>query len=257
MATQPLPETGRTGTSWLSDWKPEDSGFWEAGGKATAWKTLWVTTYCLLLAFATWFVVSAVLVRLTGIGFKLDKGQLFWLAAMPGLAAGTLRIIHTFLIPIFGTRHTVALSTLLLLVPCLGWAWAIQNPETPFSALMLLAFLAGLGGGNFSSFMPSTSLFFPKKQLGTALGIQAGIGNFGVSVVQFLTPIVIGIGMVGGTQLFNDPKKNIHDKPLHLQNAFLIWIPLIIIGAIWAWVALRSVPVKATFREQTDITPGS
>ncbi|WP_309707291.1 nitrate/nitrite transporter [Armatimonas sp.] len=253
MATQSLPEAVRTGASWLSDWKPEDSGFWEAGGKATAWKTLWVTTYCLLLAFATWFVVSAVLVRLTGIGFKLDKSQLFWLAAMPGLAAGTLRIIHTFLIPIFGTRHTVAISTLFLLVPCIGWAWAIQNPETPFSVLMLLAFLAGLGGGNFSSFMPSTSLFFPKKQLGTALGIQAGIGNFGVSVVQFVTPIVIGIAMVGGTQLFNDPKKNIHDKPLHLQNAFLIWIPLIIIGAIWAWVALRSVPVKATFREQTDI----
>ena len=97
MATQPLPETGRTGTSWLSDWKPEESAFWEAGGKATAWKTLWVTTYCLLLAFATWFVVSAVLVRLTGIGFKLDKGQLFWLAGSsitPPLLGGPKREPH-------------------------------------------------------------------------------------------------------------------------------------------------------------------
>jgi NNP family nitrate/nitrite transporter-like MFS transporter len=82
----------------------------------------------------------------------------------------------------------VTFSTLLLLIPLLGWSFAVQNPTTPYWVLLLLAFLAGIGGGNFSGFMPSTSYFFPKRLQGTALALQAGIGNFGVSVVQFVTP---------------------------------------------------------------------
>jgi MFS transporter, NNP family, nitrate/nitrite transporter len=247
-------ETPRRGGTWLSRWTPEDETFWKAEGAAVAWRTLIVTTFCLLLSFSTWFVVSAILVRLPKVGFPLATGQLFWLAAMPGLAAGTLRILHTFLIPVFGTRHTITVSTLLLLVPCLGWAWAVQRPDTPFWVLMTLAFLAGLGGGNFSSFMPSTSLFFPKRLQGTALGIQAGVGNFGVSVAQFLTPWIIGIAMAGS--LLGEPRlldRGTFLRTVWLQNAFVVWIPFILAGAIAAWIFLRSVPVQATFKQQTDI----
>ncbi len=195
-------------------------------------------------------MVSAIVVKLTGVGFKFDKGQLFWLNAMPGLAAGTLRIIHTFLIPIFGTRKTVAVSTLLLAIPAVGWGVAVSNPNTTFTTFMVLAFFAGLGGGNFSSFMPSTSLFFPKKLQGTALGIQAGVGNFGVSVAQFLIPAVIGMAMVGSSQTFTDKKGT---SSIFLQNASYIWAPFVIIGAFAAWFGLKSVPVQANFREQLDI----
>lgn len=236
--------------SWLPNYNAEDPAFFAAQGGKIAWRTLWVTTYCLILAFSTWFMVSAIVVKLSGIGFKLDKGQLFWLTAMPGLAAGTLRIIHTFLIPAFGTRLTVTVSTLLLVIPCIGWGLAIQNPSTPFGVWMLLAFLAGLGGGNFSSFMPSTSLFFPKSKLGTALGIQAGVGNFGVSVAQFLIPALLGLGIVGTSQAFVAKGKT---STIYLQNAAYFWIPFVLIGSVLAWTMLRSVPVKATFREQTDI----
>jgi NNP family nitrate/nitrite transporter-like MFS transporter len=113
--------------------------------------------------------------------------------------------------------------------------------------LLGLAFLAGLGGGNFSSFMPSTSLFFPKRRQGTALGIQAGIGNFGVSLVQFLTPWVIGFGLVGSMQVTDT------GKHIWLQNAVLIWIPFVLAFSIFAWMRLRSVPVRANVREQADI----
>lgn len=230
---------------------PEDISYWESQGKQAAWKTLWVTTFALFLSFSTWFMVSAIVVKLAGIGFKFDKQQLFWLAAMPGLAAGTLRMVHTFLIPVFGTRKTVTLSTLLLAIPCIGWFLAIQNPNTSYSTFMVLAFLAGLGGGNFSSFMPSTSLFFPKRQQGTALGIQAGIGNFGVSVAQFLIPLVIGMTWLGTGQSFADKGKP--TKEIHIQNAALVWLPFVLIAAVIAWAALRDVPVKANFREQLDI----
>jgi len=129
---------------------------------------------------------------------------------MPGLAGGSLRLIHMFLVPIYGTRHVISLSTLSLLIPLVGWFYAVQNPETPYWVLMLLAFLAGLGGGNFSSFMPSTSMFFPKRLQGTALAIQAGVGNFGVSVVQFVTPWVIGFALLGGMAWVGEPLD--HDR---------------------------------------------
>jgi NNP family nitrate/nitrite transporter-like MFS transporter len=178
---------------WLEHWEPEDETFWEEKGKRLAWRTLWITTANLTMAFVVWFVVSALVVRLPNVGFDLSTSQLFWLAAMPGLAGGTLRIVHTFLIPIFGTRKTVSISSLLLLIPMIGLFAVVRDPSTPYWVLMLLAFLAGLGGGNFSSFMPSTSLYFPRRLQGTALGLQAGIGNFGVSLVQFVTPWVIGL----------------------------------------------------------------
>ncbi|WP_234555131.1 MFS transporter [Thermus caliditerrae] len=238
--------------TWITDWNPEDPKRWDP---ALAWRTLWITTFNLTLAFITWFVVSALVVRLPKVGFELSTTQLFWLTAMPGLAGGTLRIIWTFLPPILGTRHLVTFSTLLLLIPLLGWGFAVQSTETPYWVLLLLAFLAGIGGGNFSGFMPSTSYFFPKRLQGTALGLQAGIGNFGVSVVQFVTPWVIGFALfgslLGGPQAFT-PKPGV-SQPIWLQNATFLWVPFVLVGSLLAWVYLRSVPVRANFREQFDI----
>jgi NNP family nitrate/nitrite transporter-like MFS transporter len=246
---------GSKGHTWLAAWSPEDPNFWEAAGKALAWRTLAITTANLMMAFIVWFVVSALVVRLPAIGFPLSTTQLFWLAAMPGLAGGSLRMIHTFLVPLYGTRHVVALSTLSLLIPLFGWFFAVQNPATPFWMLMTLAFLAGLGGGNFSSFMPSTSLFFPKRLQGTALGLQAGIGNFGVSIVQFVTPWIIGLGLAGS--LLGAPqtlsRADATTSSVWLQNAVAIYVPFVLVFGIAAWVMLRSVPVRANFREQLDI----
>jgi NNP family nitrate/nitrite transporter-like MFS transporter len=237
---------GRSG-AWLEHWQPEDSAFWRETGSSLAWRTLGVTTAGLTLAFAVWFVVSALVVRLEKVGFDFSTTQLFWLAAMPGLAAGTFRILHTFLVPLYGTRRVVSLATATLLLPLAGWFFAVQDASTPYWVFLVLAFLAGLGGGNFSSFMPSTSLFFPKRLQGTALGVQAGIGNFGVSLVQFLTPWVIGFGLVGSMQVTDK------GKDVWLQNAVLVWIPLVALVAVVAWLTLRSVPVRANVREQTDI----
>lgn len=236
----------------LANFDPGNEQFWEEHGARLARRTLIITTYNLLLAFAVWFVVSAMISRLGKIGFDFTTSQMYWLVAMPGLAAGTLRLVHMFLTPIVGTRCVVTVSTAMLLIPLFGWYFAIQDASTPYWVFGLLAFLAGLGGGNFSSFMPSTSLFFPKRKLGTALAIQAGVGNFGVSLVQFLTPIVIGVAMLGGSQSFQKNPET-PAKEIYLQNAVLIWIPLVIIGSVLAFVYLRRVPVQASVREQLDI----
>jgi len=242
------------GKSLLKRWEPENEAFWQSEGSSIAWRTLTLTTISLVLSFATWFAMSAVVVRLPNVGFKFDTMQLFWLAAMPGLAGGTLRIIHTFLIPIFGTRLVIGVATLLKLIPCVGLAFAVTNPETPFWMFMLLAFLAGMGGGDFSSYMPSTSLFFPKRLQGAALGIQAGVGNFGVSVAQFVTPWIIGFAAFGA--LAGDPQtftKGAVTKPIWLQNAFWWFVPLLLLLGFLCLTRLRSVPVRASFKEQLDI----
>jgi MFS transporter, NNP family, nitrate/nitrite transporter len=243
--------------TWLEKWTPEDDDFWEESGSRIAWRTLTITTLTLIVSFATWFMMSAIVVRMPAIGFNFTPNQLFWLAAMPGLAGGTLRIVHTFLLPKFGTRHIVTIATLLKLIPCVGIGFAVMDPNTPYWVFLVLAFTAGFGGGDFSSFMPSTSVFFPKRLQGTALGIQAGLGNFGVSLTQFLTPLVISIGVAGSAQTLQklepQTKQVISTSNVWLQNAAFLYIPFIVILAIAAWFLLRSVPIKASFREQLDI----
>jgi len=244
----------KTRGDFFEEWKPEDPAFWDSAGKRVAWRTLWITTISLILSFATWFVMSAIVVRLPGIGFKFSEGELFWLTAMPGLAGGTLRLVHMFLIPIFGTRKVVAVATLAKVLPCVGLGFAVMTPGTPYWVFLVLAFLVGFGGGDFSSYMPSTSLFFPKRLLGTALGIQAGIGNFGVSLTQFVTPWIIGLAVAGpffgGSQVFT---KGDATKNVWLQNAAFWYVPFLLVLGVVAWAWLRSVPVKASVREQLDI----
>lgn len=243
--------------TWLKKWEPENQVFWESEGKRLAWKVLTVTTLSLILSFGTWFMMSAIVTKLPGIGFSFDKNQLFWLAAMPGLSAGLLRMVHTFLLPIYGSRHVISIATIIKIIPAIGIGLAVMNTTTPFWVFMVLSFTAGFGGGDFSSFMPSTSLFFPKRLQGTALGIQAGIGNFGVSVAQFMTPVMLGVATFGAAEVFVTKNLKTGDvlgtSEIYLQSAAFWYIPLLIILAIATWYIVRSVPVKASFKEQLDI----
>ena len=240
--------SARKGADWLPAWDPETD--WDS---SRAWKTLWITTFNLTLAFVTWFLVSAIAPKLNQIGFDISTAQLYWLAAMPGLAGGTLRLIWTFLPPIMGTRKLVTLTSALFVIPLIGWALAVQSPATPYWVLLVLGALAGLGGGAFSGFMPSTSYFFPRAKQGTALGIQAGIGNFGVSLVQFVTPWIIGFGLIGASQVMTN-KDTGASREVWFQNAGYFWVPFVVVGVVLAWVLLKSVPVQARgVREQLDI----
>ena len=181
----------------LPRWEPEDPLFWKETGSAIAWRTCWITTFSLIFSFATWFVMSAVVVRMPSIGFKFTTMELFWLAAIPGFSSGILRLIHSNFIPVLGTRPVVSISTIIKLLPMIWLGYAIQDLNTSWTTFMIIGFLTGMGGGDFSSFMPSTSIFFPKRLQGAAMGIQAGLGNFGVSIVQFVAPWIIGFAALG------------------------------------------------------------
>lgn len=244
IATTPGPDLARD----LSNWNPEDERTWD---KALAWRTLWVTTYNLTLAFMVWYLVSAIAPRLNSVGFDLDQGQLYWLAAVPGLAGGVMRLIFMFLPPIVGTRTLVGGATTLLLLPVLGWTFAVRDSATSYETLLMLSFMTGIGGGAFAGFMPSTSYFFPKRMSGTALGLQAGIGNFGVSLVQLIAPWVVGFGLFGTAVL--TPQTTHDGGDLWLHNVALVVVPWLILGIVLAAVVLKRVPVRASFRDQLDI----
>lgn len=232
----------------LSNWDPENEETWDS---KLAWRTLWITTYSMTLGFATWYLVSAIAPQLNSIGYSLTTGQLYWLVAIPGLAAGIFRLAFMFLPPILGTRNLVALSSALLLLPMLGWTIVVRDASTPYWVLLALAFAAGIGGGTFSGFMPSTSYFFPKRLAGTALGLQAGLGNFGISLVQVLTPWVVGFGLLGTATL--TPQSTTDGSLIWLHNGGLVLVPWVIIAVVASLLFLRRVPVTANFREQMDI----
>lgn len=243
-------------STWLTRWQPEDEAFWRTEGEKIAWRTLALTTFSLVFSFATWFVPSALVVRMPAVGFTFTKMQLFWLAAIPGLAGGSLRLIHSFLIPMFGTRLTVTAATFLKILPMAWLYFAIQGvpgpdgPGTSYGTFLVIFFLCGFGGGDFSSFMPSSSLFFPKRLQGTAMGLQAGIGNLGVSIVQFVTPWVVAFAAFG--PLSGSPQ-TAGARQLWLQNAAFYFIPLLVLAGLLCAVYLRSVPIKASFGQQFDI----
>ncbi|MDH3701298.1 MAG: NarK family nitrate/nitrite MFS transporter [Alphaproteobacteria bacterium] len=236
----------------LKDWRPDDPAFWQGSGRKIASKNLWISIPCLLLAFSVWLVWSVVVAKLPAIGFAYATDQLFWLAALPGLSGATLRIFYSFMVPIFGGRLWTALSTASLLIPAVGIGFAVQNPETPYVLFLGLALLCGLGGGNFASSMANISLFYPKTEKGNALALNAGLGNAGVSVMQFVVPLVITAGVFGA--IGGEPQVTADGTKLWLQNAGFVWVPFLVITALAAWFGMDNIEsAKASFKEQSII----
>jgi len=236
----------------LTEWRPEDETFWQEKGRGIAQRNLWISVPCLLLAFSVWLVWSVVVAKLPSIGFKYTTDQLFWLAALPGLSGATLRIFYSFMVPIFGGRLWTTITTASLLIPAFGIGYAVQDPSTPYFIFLVLALLCGLGGGNFASSMANISFFFPKKEKGNALALNAGLGNAGVSVMQFLVPIVITGGVFGA--MGGDPQPVAAGGNLWLQNAGFVWVPFLIVATLLAWFGMNDIAeTKASFSEQAVI----
>lgn len=239
----------------ITRWEPEHPTFWQQEGKAVARRNLWISIPALTLAFIIWQVWSVAVLNMPNIGFRYSENQLFWLAALPALSGATLRIFYSFMVPVFGGRKWTALSTASLLIPAIGIGFAVQDPNTSYATMAGLALLCGFGGGNFSSSMANISFFFPKAEKGTALGLNAGLGNLGVSVVQFVVPIVITMGLFGA--LGGEPQtwvKGAVTKQMWLQNAGFVWVPFIVLSTLAAWFGMNDLAsAKASFADQAVI----
>ncbi|WP_432547919.1 MFS transporter [Kineococcus sp. SYSU DK004] len=208
------PRPGR----WVDHYDPEDAQQWRSTGRPAARRNLWLSIFAEFLGFSVWQLWTIVTPRLGDAGFNLTTNQVFWLIAVPNLVGATLRFPYTFAVPRFGGRNWTIISALLLVVPCAGLAIVVQNPQTPFWVMVLVAATAGVGGGNFASSMANISFFFPEREKGAALGLNAAGGNLGVAVVQLVVPVAVVVG--GG---------------LALDRAGLMVIPLAVLSAVLAW----------------------
>ncbi|MBX3634242.1 MAG: nitrate/nitrite transporter [Rubrivivax sp.] len=236
----------------IAEWNPEDRGFWSSRGRRVAQRNLWLSIPALVLSFAVWMLWSVLVVHLPAAGFRYSTNQLFWLAALPALCGATLRIFYAFFVPVVGGRRFTALATASLLLPAVGIGLAVQDPGTPYEWMIVLALLCGLGGGNFASSMAHISHFFPKSRKGWALGLNAGLGNLGVWLVQLVVPLVVTAGLFGA--LGGAPQVVDQGPPLWLQNAGFVWVPLIAASALAAWFGMDDLAVaRAGFAEQAVI----
>lgn len=241
----------------LSVWNVEDEKFWKTTGKKIATRNLWISIPALLLAFAVWIMWSIIATKMKAFGFNFgmiteemnpeqitetlkDINNLYYtLPAIAGLAGATLRIPNSFLISLSGGRNVIFLTTILLLIPVIGVGFALQDVNTPYLTFAVLAALSGFGGGNFSSSMSNISFFFPKRMQGTSLGLNAGIGNLGVGVMQKTIPWIIGFSFfaVVGTDTINA-----FGEPLSgFQNAGWVWVPLLILASVAAFFGMNNV----------------
>lgn len=247
--SKPRPQRAR---GVITDWRPEDPVFWQAVGSRVADRNLAISVPALLLAFAVWMMFSAVTVSLPKIGFTFTTDQLFWLAALPGLSGATLRIFYSFMVPIVGGRRWTAISTASLMIPAVWLGIAVQDPATPFWHFMAIAILCGFGGGNFASSMSNISFFFPKARQGYALGMNAGLGNVGVSVTQFVIPLVVTAGIFGA--IAGAPQATADGGSIYLQNAGFIWLPFLLVCSVAAWLGMNDLATsRSSFAEQSVI----
>ena len=237
----------------LKVWKPEDEQFWDSQGKKTANRNLWISIPSLLCGFAVWLYWGIITVQMLNLGFPFAKSELFTLMAIAGLTGATLRIPSSFFIRLCGGRNTIFFTTALLMIPAFGAGIALQDKNTPLWVFQLLALLSGLGGGNFASSMSNISFFFPKKQQGLALGLNAGLGNFGVTTMQILVPLFMTFGAFGA--LGGDPMTLISSSgsligkidagsQTWIQNAGFLWLLLLVPLAIFGWFGMNNIQTE-------------
>jgi len=234
----------------IQRWDPEDDNFWREQGKQVANRNLWISIPSLLCGFAVWLYWGVITVQMLNLGFPFAKSDLFSLMAIAGLTGATLRIPSSFFIRLAGGRNTIFFTTALLMVPAFGAGIALQNQDTPLWVFQMLALLSGLGGGNFASSMSNISFFFPKKQQGLALGLNAGLGNFGVTTMQILVPLAMTFGLFGAMggdsmTLQNTSGTLIGKIPAgtetYIQNAGFVWLLALVPLALFTWFGMNNI----------------
>ena len=246
--TGAMAATGASGPD-ITDWRPEDEAFWESTGKKVAYRNLWISIPALLCGFAVWGMWGIITVQMLNLGFPFTPAERFTLTAIAGIAGATMRIPASFFIRLAGGRNTIFLTTAMLLAPAIGTGIALQHPDWPLWVFQLMALWSGVGGGNFASSMSNINTFFPKRLQGTALGLNAGLGNFGVTTMQIVIPLVMTVGIFGA--FGGEPMTLVKDSgwiggkilagtPTWIQNAGFAWVLSLVPLSVLCWWGMNN-----------------
>jgi MFS transporter, NNP family, nitrate/nitrite transporter len=229
VAAEPSPGPATRRGRWIDDWRPEDSGFWESTGKKIANRNLWFSVFSEHIGFSIWSLF-AVLTLFMGDAYHIDTAGKFFLVSMPTLVGSVLRLPYSMAVAVVGGRNWTIISAALLLIPSVLLA-VVMHPGTSYTTFMIVAAIAGVGGGNFASSMTNINAFFPEKEKGKALGLNAGGGNLGVAVIQLVGLLIIATAGTGAPRL-----------------VLAVYIPLIVIALVCAVLFMDNL---ATVRNDT------
>ncbi|MDH3194545.1 MAG: MFS transporter, partial [Acidimicrobiia bacterium] len=247
MAQPAADPKNRRNSADLYEWDPEDDAFWQSEGKKIATRNLWISIPSLLCGFAVWLYWSVITVQMLNLGFPFSNAELFTLSSIAGLTGATFRIPSSFFIRIAGGRNTIFFTTALLMIPAAGTGFALLSQDTPLWVFQLMAFLSGLGGGNFASSMSNISFFYPKRMQGLSLGLNAGLGNAGVTTMQVLVPAVMTIGVFGGGSMILQTTsgtligKIAAGTEAWIHNAGFVWLVFLIPLAFLGWFKMNNI----------------
>jgi NNP family nitrate/nitrite transporter-like MFS transporter len=237
----------------LETYNPEDATFWDQAGRHIANRNLLVSSVCLGLAFVVWFYWSILVLYLNDVGFDLTTSQILTLMGVPMITGATLRVVYSFVVPIFGGRNWTVVSTASLLVPTIGIGMVIQDPTTSYTTLLILAGFCGLGGGNFASSMANIGPFYPKRLQGLVLGANAGFGNLGVSILQFVAPLTLGFALYEPLTGSAQPWSGGPSGAVFLQNVAYIWVVPIVVATVAAYFFMNNLrAIHFPLREQAQ-----
>jgi NNP family nitrate/nitrite transporter-like MFS transporter len=181
------------------------------------------------------------------LGFPFSQAEFFTITAIAGFTGATFRIPNSFFIRIAGGRNTIALTTALLILPAAGTGIALLDLDTPLWVFQILAFLSGFGGGNFASSMSNISFFYPKRMQGLALGLNAGLGNAGVTTMQILIPFVMTIGIFGGGAKVLETSSGTLIGTIDagtdtwIHNAGFVWLIFLVPLVALSWLLMNNI----------------
>lgn len=225
----------------LSHWEPENETFWKKFGEKVAKQNLYVSTWALTLSFVVWTLWATIAAQLNQIGFHFTDAQIFTLASLPGLVGTTGRLFYTYMPGIIGGKNWTLISTALLLLPLIGLGGALQDTSTSYETFVMMVAGIGIAGANFSSSMANIGFFFPKKNKGLALGINAGVGNLGVSLIYLTAPILLGMSFGG---MFGEPLINVKTgAEVYIQSVCYFWAIPTALTLILIWMFMDNLPI--------------
>ncbi|MBA0051248.1 NarK/NasA family nitrate transporter [Streptomyces sp. AJS327] len=215
-----MPAAHGTRKGWLTGWNPEDEDAWARGGHRVARRNLALSVLSEHVGFSVWSLWAVLVLFMSPeIGLSFRPGEKFLLVAVPTVVGALLRLPYSYAVTRFGGRNWTVFATGILLLPTLLALHFVQRPGTPLWVFLLIAALAGVGGGNFASSMTNITAFYPQRLQGWALGLNAGGGNLGVAVVQLVGLAVIVLA--GDT---------------HPAYVAAVYVPLILVAtALSAW----------------------
>jgi len=152
----------------------------------TAWWILAVNTTAFTICFAAWMMYGVLITWLVNNGaYKWGPSEIGWLIGIPVLTGAVFRLPLGIATDKWGGRIVYGLLLLFCAVPMFLTSYC--NDYWQF-------FVAGLGfgfcGTSFAVGIAYTSVWFPRHQQGTALGIF-GAGNAGAAITTFCAPTLL------------------------------------------------------------------